>query len=160
MNRRLITVLGIVSLLAGGTAALGEAGANELPLPDFMFHLVQRNAEQLWAWSSLETDISGDRSGEPRSDEEWEEAESDALTLQQLTYSLQNASYRSDDPRWDKLIGDLRAAATASANAAERKDFAAFSAAGEDVNARCVACHWAFAPQLETPPPPVPLPRS
>lgn len=150
-----------------GAAALGLAGAawaapsaSDLPLAELMGHVFQRNAEQLWAWTSIETDASGDHSGAPRSEDQWEQAESDALTLHQLTYVLQGHAARPDDPRWDRLIGDLRRATAASAAAAERKDLAGLTAAGDAVNAACVACHWAFAPQLETPPPPVPLPRS
>lgn len=156
----MIAAIAGLALAAGTSAAMAEGRFSDLPLPEFMGHVMQRNAEQLWAWTSLETDSAGDRSGEPRTTEEWEKAESDALTLQQLTFALQNSASRPDDPRWDSLISDLRKAATASADAAERKDFKALASAGDEINARCVACHWAFAPQLETPPPPVPLPRS
>lgn len=160
MTHGSIKILAGLVLGAGTTAALAERGVSDLPLPEFMGHVMQRNAEQLWAWTSTEVDAGGDHSGAPKTVEEWEQAESDALTLQQLTYTLQNAAFRPDDPRWDKLVGDLRAAASASAAAAEKKNLADFTAAGDQINARCVACHWAFAPQLETPPPPVPLPKS
>jgi len=154
------TALAAPTALVLATAAIAGETASDLPLPEFMGHVMQRNAEQLWGWTSVETDGAGTRTGEPKTAEQWEQAESDALTVQQLTYTLQNATFRPDDSRWDKLIGDLRAAATASADAAEHKDFAALTRAGDEINAKCVACHWAFAPQLETPPPPVPLPKS
>jgi hypothetical protein len=72
-----------------------------------------------------------------------------------LARGLAQASFAPDDPRWRKLAGDLQQAATTSAAAAERKDYAGFSRAGEDINARCVACHLTFAPQLEVVPPQV-----
>ena len=130
---------------------------SELPLTEFMGHVLQHNAERLWAWTALESDRNGQHSGQPRSAAEWEQAESDALTLQQLTYTLERSNQRIDDPRWNDLVQQLRAATTASAEAAERRNFAALTKAGDDINARCVACHRALAPQLEVTPPPVPL---
>lgn len=140
------------------TAERPTDSQSRLPLKEFMGHVMERNAEQLWGWTSLEVDRQGDHSSTPRTEKEWEDAESDALTLQQLTYVLQHASFRVDDPRWADRVGAIRAAATASAKAAEDKNFPALVKAGEQINAGCVSCHWAFAPQLETPPPPVPLP--
>lgn len=156
------TNLLLAASLAGSaiasTALRAQAAAPEpLPLPELMGHVMQRNAYQLWGWTAVTIDETGEHSGAPRTDEEWEDAESDALTLRQLALVLRGAPYRQDDPRWDKLAGDLEAAATASAQAAERKDLAALTAAGEAINARCVSCHWAFAPSLEEAPPPVPV---
>lgn len=128
-----------------------------LPLPEMMGHVMQRNAVQLWAWTATEIDAVGTRSGEPRTAEEWEDAESDALTLRQLAITLRTPAYDPGDPRWGRLAADLQAAASASADAAERKDVSALIKAGEDINDRCVACHLTFAPQLEVKPLPVPL---
>ena len=134
-----------------------DSAAQPLPLTELMGHVMQRNAYQLWAWTALESDEAGNHSGEPTSEEDWENAESDALTLRQLAVVLRGAPYRQEDSRWDKLATELEAAATASAQAAERKDLAGLISAGEAINARCVACHWAFAPALEEAPPPVPV---
>jgi cytochrome c553 len=128
-----------------------------LSLTELMGHVFHRNARQLWAWTALENDTQGSRSGAPVNDEEWEDAESDALTLRHFAATLRDPSYRLEDPRWDRLSKDLERAATASAEAAERKDFAKLLAAGEAVNAACIACHEAFAPALEERPPPVPI---
>ena len=132
---------------------------SSLPLKEFMGHVMERNAEQIWAWSAIEIDRQGQHSGKPASEQEWENAESDALTLQQLTYVLQHSSARIDDPRWAERIGAVRAAAAASAKAAEDKNFPALVKAGNQINAGCVSCHWTFAQQLEKTPPDVPLPR-
>lgn len=156
------TILLLAASLAGSAIASTTIFAQStdpepLPLPELMGHVMQRNAYQLWAWTALEADATGNHSGEPKTDEDWENAESDALTLRQLAVVLRGAPYRQEDPRWDKLAGDLEAAATASAQSAERKDLAGLTAAGEAINARCVACHRAFAPTLEEVPPPVPV---
>lgn len=151
----LIAVLAIAFALA--TKADQQRDHSSLPLDEFMGHVMQRNAEQLWAWTELVTDKQGDRWTRPNSDAEWEQAESDALTVQQLTYALEHLEGRVDDPRWPQNALALRDAATRSAAAAEAKNFDALVKAGEEINARCVACHMTFAPQLETKPPAVPL---
>ena len=153
------------ALLAGATACLvitiaamvvktPQDNISELPINEFMGHVMQRNAEQLWRWTELEIDAKGERYVNKPEAEDWENAESDALTLQQLTYALEHSRYAVREPRWTTRITALRAAATASADAAERKDFAALVRAGDRVNEQCVACHFAFAPQLEEAPPP------
>lgn len=148
------------ALLTGGvlTTRSDPQDESQLPLPEFMGHVMQRNAEQLWTWTALEVDRNGEHWSKPVSGEDWEEAESDALTLQQLTYTLEHSNYRIDDPRWDSHLLALRTATAASARAAETKDFGGLVKAGEAINDRCVACHLTFAPQLEVKPPPVPLP--
>lgn len=160
MKSRIVPVLAAVlasaAISASALHAQNDVSA-ALPLPELMGHVFQRNAQQLWAWTAEETDANGSRSGAPVSEEDWENAESDALTLRQLAILLQGPDYRQDDPRWARLAGDLEAAATASAGSAERKDLPALIRAGDAINAACVACHWAFAPQLEETPPPVPL---
>ncbi|WP_298194572.1 hypothetical protein [Novosphingobium sp.] len=156
MPRRILIA---AALLTFGTSMLraGEPAGAPLPLSELMGHVMQRNAVQFWAWSATETDAAGTRSAEPRTAEQWEDAESDALTLRQLALVLKAPSYDPGDPRWARLASDLEAAASAAADAAERKDVAALIRTGEAVNDRCVACHLVFAPQLETKPPPVPL---
>ena len=160
--RHRISLLLAASLLGCALASTASHGQDEvlepLPLTELMGHVMQRNALQLWAWTALEADSTGNHSGEPKTDEDWENAESDALTVRQLAVVLQGPHYRQADPRWSKLAAELAQAAASSARAAERKDTAALISAGEAVNTRCVACHWAFAPALEEAPPPVPIP--
>lgn len=120
-----------------------------LPLKELMAHVFQRNAEQLWHWSAYEIDRDGEHSSRPQAEADWENAESDALTLQQLARALERPPYPVDDPRWAARAEGLRAAATASASAAERKDYEAFETANNTVNEQCIACHLAFAPELE-----------
>lgn len=144
--------------LASSASGAADSPEDALPLTELMGHLFQRNAFQLWAWTAVESNQVGEHSGEPKTVEDWEDAESDALTLRHLAVVLRSAPYRVDDPRWDKLAQGLQSAATASAEAAESRDLVRFTAAGEALNASCVACHWAFAPDLEAVPPPVEIP--
>lgn len=138
------------------TASKAQADESQLPIKEFMGHVMQRNAVQLWEWTAFVTDEKGERFTKPVTEEEWEDAESDALTLQQLTYALEHSNYRIADDRWDINLAALRAATAASAKAAERKDFPALQRAGDLINERCVACHLTFAPEIEAPPPPLP----
>lgn len=154
---RTITVTGMGCLAMAAALAEGPADSqSQLPIEEFMGHVMQRNAEQLWQWTSFESDATGERSGKPVSGEDWESAESDALTLQQLSYALEHSVYRIDDPAWDRHLAAFRTEASASAAAAERKDFAALQRAGDQINAQCIACHLTFAPEIEAPPPPLP----
>ncbi|MDX3908402.1 MAG: hypothetical protein QHC67_01085 [Sphingobium sp.] len=155
--RRTIFYVAAAAGLASGLAAMAQeqavAPSEPLPLKEFMGHVMQRNAEQLWQWTALLIDEKGEHSGQPNSDEEWENAESDALTLAQLAQALESPTYRIDDKRWASHVAGFRAAAAAGADAAERKDFRALERAGEDINTQCVSCHLTFAPELEAPPP-------
>jgi hypothetical protein len=147
-----------LACFAGATALAGAPldEQSQLPIKEFMGHVMQRNAEQLWQWTAMESDIHGDRSSRPVTEEDWEGAESDALTLQQLSYALEHSAYRVADPAWDQHLASFRTAASASADAAERKDFAALQEAGDRINEQCVACHVTFKPEIEAPPPPLP----
>jgi hypothetical protein len=156
MKFRNLILLASLAILAG-TAALAArrtqptAPANSrLPLKEFMGHVFQRNAEQIWAWTVEEVDAQGSHSSRPVSDEDWENAESDALTFTELTYVLERSGAAAQkDPAWRQHIARLRSISNTSAQAAEAHDYPGLQKAANDLNAACVACHWRFAPALE-----------
>ena len=164
MNRKSIGLAFAALIVAvGGSFAVGHHYAHaarpqsQLPLKEFMGHVMQRNAEQLWGWSALELDSKGEHYTKPASEQDWENAESDALTLQELTFALEGSGVVvNSDPRWAEHLQRLRAAAGRSAHAADTKDFAGLLKAGNDINEICVSCHKTFAPALESGPPPLP----
>lgn len=164
VNRTLLFKSAALVAVLCAAVTIGYIAAREgrdepaIPLTEFMGHLMQRNATQLWAWTELEITSEGERWGKPVSAEDWENAESDALTLRHLASALEKTPYRIDDRRWEQSLALFRTATTTSAQAAEAKNFPALVKAGEDINDSCVACHLAFAPQLEAKPPQVPLP--
>ena len=152
--------LALLLAAAGLTLAASAFGAkpsgargDALPLKEFMGHVMQRNAEQLWTWSAEVMDAGGVHDGKPANAAGWENAESDALTIVELTHVLETPAYRLPSPAWSGFVRRARAAAAASARAAEAQDYAALQKAGDDLNAACVACHWRFAPELEKAPP-------
>lgn len=119
-----------------------------LPLKEIMVHVMQRNALQLWSWTTYLSDEKGNRYMAPGTEAEWEDAESDALTLAQIATSLKVADRRLDD-QWDRYIGDLEVAALQSAAAAEKHDFEGLLKSANAIDARCVACHMHYVPELE-----------
>jgi hypothetical protein len=144
----------LVLTLAASAAQPAKPQRPALPLKEFMAHIMQRNAEQLWAWTAESEDATGPHSGQPTSEAAWENAESDALTLTELTYTLQSPTYRLPAPGWTRHLAQARAAAQASAKAAQAHDYPALQKAADDLNSACVACHLRFAPDLEKAPPP------
>jgi cytochrome c553 len=156
--RTLILPVSLVALVALAAFAVPPllrpaAARSQLPLDEFMGHVVERNAEQLWAWSAEEIDSNGTRSSRPVTEKDWEDAESDSLSLTELSYALEGSAIAvQNDPEWRPHIARLRAAANASAQAAEKQDYAALQKASNAVNAACVSCHWRFAPALEVVP--------
>lgn len=159
-NQVLLASLVAVTAAGGGALAarawtlLAPAPArSHLVLDEFMGHVMERNAEQLWAWTAEDIDTKGRRSGQPVDYQGWEDAESDSLSLSQLTYALESSTATGNDgPDWRAHIARLRSAAEASARAAEAHDFPALQKASNAINAACVSCHWRFAPALEMAP--------
>jgi len=151
-----------MALLAALSLALGSAAfaarpadqtRSQLPIKEFMGHVFQRNAEQVWGWTAEEVDVRGTHSSRPVTEQDWENAESDALSLAELTYALEGSVNRINAPDWRAHIARVREVANASAHAAEAHDYPALQKAGDDLNEACVSCHMRFAPQLESPPP-------
>jgi hypothetical protein len=143
---------------ASGSAAAGidgvdltqTVGQSGLLLREYMTHLVNSNANDMWKWQATVTDAKGDQLTLPQDDEEWEDAESAALTLRELTRPLQNVGHGNQT--WTTRYNALEAAIDAAIKHAEEKNGNAFYADGVQIDNACVACHMAFVPQLEAPP--------
>lgn len=147
------TVAGLLLAASAFGAKPGRVGVDALPLKEFMGHVMQRNGEQLWAWSAEVEDAGGVHSGKPVDAAGWENAESDALTIVELTRVLDTPAYCNPASQWPGFVRRVRDAAAASARAAEAQDYAGLQKAADDLNAACVACHLRFAPELEKAPP-------
>lgn len=118
------------------------------PLKEFMGHVVQRNAEQMWTWSEQISDANGVRSLAPKSETDWLNAESDAMTMVELAIVIESSAYKIDD-KWPQFSGQFLRVATDVAKAAEEKSFNKFSSASDAMNDACVACHLHYVPELE-----------
>lgn len=142
---------------AGGEALSSAGDPVKLPMNEFMAHVVQYSAANVWKWQGFVTDASGERDLSPKTDADWEDAESASLTLAEVTNMLMTSDRRVDDPRWDAAVAKVREVALKEAAAAEKKDYDAFFAAGGEMDGACESCHMHFAPGF-TPAPEVKLP--
>ncbi|MEL0209219.1 MAG: hypothetical protein VW935_06735 [Novosphingobium sp.] len=122
-----------------------------MSLRDYMVHMVNYNAGQLWKWQATVADESGEHQTVPKTDDEWEEAESAALTLRELLRPL--GAIGHGQPGWTNKLADLEKSIDEAAAFAEKKDSAAFLAAGLKIDNACVECHYSFAAHLELPRP-------
>jgi hypothetical protein len=123
-----------------------------LPMKEFMGHVMQFTANQFWKWQGFINDEKGERSLYPKTDEEWEEAESGALTLAEMTNVLLMPGRRIDDPRWDKAVAGVRALALQGAQAAEKHDKDGLFKVGGALDEACDDCHKQFIPNFVGPP--------
>ena len=135
-----------------GTAIALPADYAKLPMKEFMGHVMQFSADQVWKWQGYVNDAEGERSLFPKTDEEWVEAESAALSLAEMTNLLLLPGRNVEEARWTKMVADVRAKALAAAAAAEKKDPDAFFAVGGEIYEACKACHVQFAPNYTQPP--------
>jgi len=134
----------------GDTSA--AADPVKLPMKEFMGHVMQFAGEQVWKWQGSITDANGERDLRPKTDKDWEDAESASLTLAEVTNMLLTADRRVDDPRWDAAVAKVRDVALREAAAAEKKDYDAYFEIGGELDAACESCHEHFAPGYTAPP--------
>ncbi len=135
---------------ANAYAGEQKVAGSELSLQEFMTHVIEHNAEEIWKWQATSIDNDGSHDSYPKTDQDWEKAESAALTLVELTKPLEGIG-GAQNSEWLKKVAGLRAAAKAAATSAEAKQLDGFVASGEQLNEACLSCHYAFAPHLELP---------
>lgn len=159
--------LGLLFALAGcgGSSASGEKTATPAPavkaiggdapfdaglsMQELMAHVVQYSAEGIWERQGHVIDAKGEHSLFPKNDEEWEKAESAALTLAEVTNTLLAPGRRVPEPEWDRAVVEVRRIAREAARAAEKQDKDAFFAAGGKLDAACDGCHARYDPKFD-----------
>lgn len=119
-----------------------------LPMSEFMPHVMQYAGDGVWKRQGYINDKNGERSLFPKNDAEWEEAESAALALAEVTNVLLIPGRRVPDPAWDKAVAAVRVVALKAASAAEKKDADAWFAAGGELDVACDVCHARFDPKF------------
>ncbi len=120
--------------------------ATDLPMRKFMTHVMQHAGNGIWKWQGIELDRTGEHSLYPKNDDDWEDAESGALTLAEVANLLLLPGRRVAEPAWDQSIADVRRIALKAAAAAERQDKEAFLAAGSALDGACDSCHVRYDP--------------
>ena len=121
----------------------------KLQLAEFMPHVMQYAGDGIWKHQGYVTDKTGTRSLFPKNDAEWEEAESGARTLAEVTNVLLIPGRRVPDANWDKAVLSVRRVALKAADAAEKHDENAFFAAGGELDEACDECHTRFDPKFK-----------
>jgi hypothetical protein len=121
----------------------------KLPMKEFMGHVMQFSGDQVWRWQGFINDEKGERSLFPKTDTEWEEAESGALALAEMTNILLMPGRRVDEPRWDAAVAGVRKVALEAADAAEKHDQDRLFAAGGELDEACETCHKVFIPNYQ-----------
>lgn len=123
-----------------------------LPMKEFMGHVMQFTANQFWKWQGFVNDKGGERSLYPKTDADWEEAESGARTLAEMTNVLLMPGRRIDDPKWDAAVAGVRKLALEGATAAEKHDADGMFRIGGELDEACDDCHKQFIPNFVGPP--------
>ncbi len=123
-----------------------------LPMPEFMGHVMQHGGDGIWKWQGLVIDKDGEHSLYPKNIEDWEDAESGALTLAELTNLLLIPGRRIADPGWDASVAAVRKVALDAADAAEKQDKTAFLKAGSALDEACDSCHVRYDPNFKADP--------
>ncbi|MGI4880404.1 MAG: hypothetical protein ACRYG4_23300 [Janthinobacterium lividum] len=121
----------------------------EMPLSEFMPHVMQYAGDGIWKRQGWYTDKTGEHSLFPKNDREWEDAESGARTLAEVTNLLLLPGRRVVAPEWDNAVAVVRTVALRAAAAAEKHDETAFFAAGGDLDEACDVCHIRYDPKFK-----------
>jgi hypothetical protein len=137
------------------SAAAGEAMGRDpvkMPMQEFMAHVMQFAGQNVWKWQGTVTDAKGEHDLSPKTEDDWYQAESAALTLAEVTNLLMMPNRRVDDPRWDKSVALVRDVALREADAAKNKNIKAYFEIGGELDGACESCHVHFAPGYTAPP--------
>jgi len=121
----------------------------ELPLNEFMPHVMQYAGDGVWKRQGYVIDEKGEHSLFPKNDQEWEDAESASLALAEMTNVLLIPGRRVPEPDWDKAVLEVRKVALQAAQAAEKKDPDAFFEAGGALDEACDVCHERYDPTFK-----------
>ena len=127
-------------------APKAEAGAvkfnTDLPMTEFMGHVVDPAAFMYWKGSGTMIDEKGEHDLSPTTDEGWDVLVSGASILMEAGNSLQlPGRARAPEADWNKYAQMLTDRAIVARAAAEKRDKAGVFAEGAKVYEVCVACH-------------------
>lgn len=162
--KKLVTVavsLAAVAALAGCQQNSGQPKAGsapvkintDLPMTEFMGHVVDPAAFMYWKNSGTMVDEKGEHSLYPTTDEGWDVLVTGASILMEAGNVLQlEGRRRAPEADWNKYAQMLTERAALARAAAEKHDEKAVFDEGGRVYEVCVACHEQFiiAPELKS----------
>jgi hypothetical protein len=158
--KKLVPLVAVAAVLAGcqpkpatKTAAAAPPKFNtELPMDEFMGHMVDPAAFMYWRGSGTEETEKGVKQlSPPKEDEEaWDNIVSGATILIAAGNELQlPGRVRAPEAHWVKYAQDLTAEAVLARAAAEKKDPKGVYDEGAKLYEVCVACHEEYVIQPE-----------
>ena len=158
--RNLVPLAALAALLAAcspqkpapkAAAPISAAQFNtDLPMTEFMGHVVDPAAFMYWKASGTEITAKGERDLSPTTDEGWEVPVSGATILMEAGNMLQlPGRVRAPEADWNKYAQMLTDRALAARKAAEAHDKQGTFTEGAKVYEVCVACHEQFVIQPE-----------
>lgn len=128
----------------------------DLPMDEFMGHVVDPAAFTYWGGSGTEETASGTKDLSPTTEEGWEKLESAAASLIEAGNLLQLPGRERrlpdhPDSDWYKHAQELSRLAVLAKAAAEKHDKAGVYKAGADLYGECTACHeeYVIQPQIK-----------
>jgi hypothetical protein len=140
---------------AGAAAPAAAASAdnapyfNSLPLKELMPHVMQYAGDGIWKRQGYVVNATGEHSLFPKNDQEWEDGESAARTLAEVTNTLLVPGRRVPEKNWDDAVIAVRKVALKAADAAEKHDAKAWFAAGSELDEACDVCHVQYDPTFK-----------
>lgn len=123
--------------------------AQPLALNEFMAHVMQYGADNVWRKQGWIIDKDGVGSLFPKNEQEWEDAESASLTLAELSRLLLQPDRRMAGPAWESAVESVHRAALNAWQAAEKRDASAFLTAGAQIDEACDSCHRHYMPNFK-----------
>lgn len=158
--KKFVPLVAVAALLAScqpqkAAAPKAEASATpkfntDLPMTEFMGHVVDPAAFMYWKHSGTMVDAQGEHDLSPAQDDQegWDGLISGATILMEAGNSLQlDGRRRAPEADWNKYAQMLTDRALAARKAAEAKDRKGTFEEGAKVYEVCVACHEQFVIQ-------------
>lgn len=146
--QRLVTFAACAALLAACSpqkpaAPVSQAKFNtDLPMTEFMGHVVDPASFAYWKGSGTEETPKGTKDLTPTTTEGWESMETAAAVLIEAGNALQLPGRpRAPEADWDKFAQQLTAEAVLAKAAAEKHDKQGVYDEGAKVYLICTACH-------------------
>lgn len=158
MKQFLVLVACAAALAACSPKGPAAKGAGEpkfnsdLPMTEFMGHVVDPAAFLYWSNSGVDVTEEGEKERYPTTDEGWDVLVTGATTLVEVGNMLQlPGRVREPAADWNRYSQMLSERAMIARAAAEKHDKAAVFAEGGKLYEVCVACHEQFViqPQLK-----------
>jgi hypothetical protein len=122
---------------------------NSLPLKELMPHVMQYAGDGIWKRQGYVVNATGEHSLFPKTDQDWEDGESAARTLAEVTNTLLVPGRRIPEKGWDDAVIAVRTVALKAAAAAEKHDKDAWFAAGSELDEACDVCHVKYDPTFK-----------